>query len=1032
MLDPEDRLPRRLDELCRAWGSTFDSLAKDIDDDRRLFDQELADADSEAAHAVALAELADVRQRAERSISTLGGLTGRVEELQAEWRAARRYAKDVLERRATELADRIAEDPVLGAREWLTEVFDALEALEWNAVEVLAGDERAWPRPLDEGAQRIRTAVERWVVGDHAAGLELIGRLGENELDGWDDVLTLELRSRAHRLAAWVSLRRLKQADLAEQHIDTAVELWPYAGRMHAERAAYYLSIGDLDRAATDAQRSVELAKDDAAGYLEFGIWAELSGDFEDADEFYRKALALLPTFDIARLGRRATLIDPPGRLLTRAAETLWHAYRPRQALMVADQALQADLRGPELHPQVAAHVLRSQALEQLEDHSVQEAASAAVEAGRLSAWNGDVRQAIAQFERAEKLDSADRDLGWLLADARLTTSLPPGATKTDQRMVRHAFETWEKWTEKVGPPSGEMSWAYLTRAMIADLGTQEPSADRLAGVWEALLYVEKAIVHDEVDAQRWGYAAQYLRYVHLDELAFEAADRGYKLGSGDRQVLAERLAQLASRGRLVEAEQVAEELVTMFGNDPGVSAARAWLAIHSPRESRYYEGLGLLELPLAGGNDPSWYYEMRALCHVGLHEIDAARDDFRGLLTHALPVDGTTKCRLEVAAAATNDVDLAAHWSSEASKDPTSRAITCLTADAFAAFARDDLDAAAELLSRATEHAISGVELRDIEMMMLLRIPLLTDDPEQAAAYERVVSEVAEGPARERERALERSPLSPDQELKDALARYADAPDVPQVIHDALLAVKARRDVHAGRLLEASAAYQELLSSSFEPEATLGLTRALGGLAAQQAAAGDVEQVRQITERMTALGNVSPAEVATTLASALERSGDRSGARKQLETGLAMATDPRELARLHQRAGGLALAEDDLDDASAHFQAVLATSLEDEAYGRAGQVQIRMALIAILRSDLAAAVDHLLAAARAWKDGGAVDPTAALIAELHGLKRLPGGRWEAAASEALRLVELAVTPDAAKKDVGSELEPLQRELGVL
>lgn len=843
-------------------------------------------------------------------------------------------------------------------------------------------------------------------------------------------MLSLELRSRAHRLAAWLSLRRLKQADLAQQHIDRAVELWPYAGRMHAERAAYYLSIGELDRAATDAQRSVELAKDDAAGYLELGIWAELSGDFEEADEFYRKALALLPTFDIARLGKRASLIDPPGRLLTRAAEVLLDAHRPSVALNVADQALQADLRGPELHPQAAAHVLRSRALEDLGDRAA-DAAAAAVEAGRLYAWNGDVDASIEQFERAETLDDELEDVGWLLADARLTTSLPPGARETDQSVVRHARETWERWAQKVGQPRGDTSWAYLTRAMIADLATQRPDADRLAGVWEALLYVEKAIVHDDVDAQRWGYAAQYLRYVHLDELAFEASDRGYKLGSGDRQVLAERLAQLTSRGRLCDAEQVAEELVTMFGNDPWVSAARAWLAIHSDRESRYSDGLGLLELPLAGGNDPSWYYEMRALCHVGLRQVDAAREDFRGLLKHALPVDGTTKCRLELAAVAVADADQAAHWSSEAAKDPTSRAITCLTADAFAAFAREDLDAANDLLSRATEHATSAIELRDIVDMMLLRLPLLTEDPERIVAYERVVRGVATGPARERERSLERSPLSPDQEVEEALASNAERPDAPPVIRDALLAVKARRDMLAGRLREAAASYQELLSSSFEPEATYGLTRALGGLAQQQAAAGDVEQVRQLTERMTALGNVSPAEIATTVASALERSGDRSGAREQLANALAMATDPREMAKLHQRAGGLALADDDLDDASAHFQAVLDTALKAHAHGRAGQVQIRMALIAIRRDDLDAAVDHLLAGARAWKHGGALDPTAALIGELHGLQRLRGGAWEAAAREALRLVELAVTPAADDEDLGSALEPLQRELGV-
>jgi hypothetical protein len=83
------------------------------------------------------------------------------------------------------------------------------------------------------------------------------------------------------------------------------------------------------------------------------------------------------------------------------------------------------------------------------------------------------------------------------------------------------------------------------------------------------------------------------------------------------------------------------------------------------------------------------------------------------------------------------------------------------------------------------------------------------------------------------------------------------------------------------------------------------------------------------------------------------------------------------------------------------------------------------MALVAVLRDDGAATREHLIAAARAWKDGGALDPTAALIGELHGLQRLKGRCWEQATKEALRLVELAVGPDVDATD----LEPLRREL---
>ncbi len=59
------------------------------------------------------------------------------------------------------------------------------------------------------------------------------------------------------------------------------------------------------------------------------------------------------------------------------------------------------------------------------------------------------------------------------------------------------------------------------------------------------------------------------------------------------------------------------------------------------------------------------------------------------------------------------------------------------------------------------------------------------------------------------------------------------------------------------------------------------------------------------------------------------------------------------------------------------------------------------------------------------------MDPTAALVGELHGLQRLRGGSWEGAAREALSLVEMAVAADTADEDLRSALEPLKRELGV-
>ena len=1019
-----------LPALLATWSSDFARIRKQATAGRGLVDSELEDADSEEIHEALIAELDDVHREGLQSLRSIEHLAERAKELRDEWRAARRYQPEILERRLGELTEMIAEAQTLGAREWLNDIFDALDALEGGAAQMLSGADLGWPDELAEGARSIAAAVKAWNAEDYVSGAELMEQLAEGSVQGWEGVLAPQQRSRAHRLAAWVFLRRLKKPERAEAHLNAAVKLYPYAGRMHAERAAYYLSVGDLDQAVTDAQRAIELAADDEAGYWELGIWAELSGDFDDADILYRKALALLATYDVARIHRRASIMDPPGRLLIIAADILLREGRPSEALEVTDRALRADLRGTELHPRAAVHRLRSLALERTPGQSDEEAAAEAVQAGKLYIWNGDPETGIKQFTRAASLHPDREDVGWLLADAFLATSLPLGEVEPDPEALHRALSTWNATLDRMEPPRGDTSWAYLTRAIIADLGTQVPGANRLEGVWEALFYVEKALVHDRVDAQRWGYAAQYLRYVHLDELAFECADRGYRVGAGDRQVLVERLPRLVNDGKLDEAEEAAELLVSMFGNDPWVSAARAWLALHSDRPTRYNEALRLLDMPLSEGNDPSWYYEMRALCHAALGEVKLAQVDCTNLLNESVPVDGTTKCRMAVAAVCLGRPNEGVKRLKEGQGDPTSRAITCLTAHALLALSSDDLDRARSLLAEATEHATSEVELTDIVEMMRLRLPLLDGDP---GPRRKLLDELEKGPVAERALALREDPPTADGQLEEALAQYGgDSKQVPPVIPMTLAAIKARRELDRGDFEAAAASYEAMLGTSFEPEATMGLTDALKQDSVVKARAADVEAVRRLQDRLSTLGDVTPAESTIALAAALERAGKFRDARQALEIGIEAARTDSDREELQQRAGGLALAENKLDRAARHFRDALESAKERDDHGRIGQLEIRLALISLLNDDRAGAVVHLIAAVRAWRNAGALEPAGALLEEVRGLAERPRqGKWRTAAKQALELIEAALDSSDAVAEVINELDALRRELDV-
>ena len=124
-------------------------------------------------------------------------------------------------------------------------------------------------------------------------------------------------------------------------------------------------------------------------------------------------------------------------------------------------------------------------------------------------------------------------EAGWLLADALLTKSFPS----------EPACPTRRWWTAP--EPHGT---AGSTRSGCPRAGTRGPTrrgpspptwrpnarAPTGAALFEALLYVEKSLVHNHTDAQRLGYLAQYLRYLGLEQLAFEAAAAGYELAAAD------------------------------------------------------------------------------------------------------------------------------------------------------------------------------------------------------------------------------------------------------------------------------------------------------------------------------------------------------------------------------------------------------------------------------------------------------------------------------------------------------------------
>ena len=1010
---------RSSSRVLARWRRAVDKLSEDeLADAKSAFEEDLRDAEFADDYAVARRTLRELASRAEAGAKRLRKLADYVTTLQDDWAARRRYTEAGLVALVDELTVTFGTDPIAGARHWLTELFDAIRLREYAAARTIATGEFAFADEQASGAERIERDLNAWLDGNEEAGLDLLDALARANVEGWKKIIDVPTRTRAHRLAAWIALRRLGAQPLAASHLDDALELDSLEGPNNAERASLHLFSGELERAAPVAQRAIEFAPSDPSGYVALGAWAELVDQFDEARDLFGRALDRMPVHMIATIPRRASILDPPGALLLAAAERLLRADRPDNAVEAADAAFQMGVLGPTSFPEADAFRVRSRALEKTRRGARKEAASAAVEAGKRYLWNEQIDEAIEELSRARKLDDSIAEAAWLLADALTVKSFPSGAAVPDDELVELARSEWEKAEKKFKPPAGALSWAFLTRAAIAGLASYAPGRDRTLGSFEAILHLERALVHDEGEPRRWGLAARHMRACGLDNVGLEAVERGYAVGPSDAVVLSERLTLLASVNRLAEAARAAEEWRALYGEDPWVSGILAWIAYH---EDRPQDALNLLEPWIALDAGPTWSYGLRINSRLALGDVEGAREDSKALLERSQPIGLAAGVQIALAQATLGDRDHAREVLGETLSNATAWATNSdyLFAKFFLAMLEDDVDAGEELLREALRNAPTMGDV-DTTVKAAKHRLLLTDEKgreRREAAVERAI-----GVAAARRAELETNPPSADQELSLALANDVGASgsdlEIPTA---ALLAIRGRRLFQEGLWLDAAADYERLRWPLFEPEASVALERALTNATSERTAARDVVAVIEIQEKLERLGLTDAVQAGLAVAAAMEADDKRDDARAHLTRLLERDSRDARIHEVHQRLGELWLRSGDLEEARASFQTALEIASSRHDFGRCAELEARLWVLSLAASGEQAGEEHLRAALDAWSSAGAYYPAGPLEADLHGLSQPADGSLAEAVQEALTYLkerlEPALAPDGAAGD---------------
>ena len=410
------------------------------------------------------------------------------------------------------------------------------------------------------------------------------------------------------------------------------------------------------------------------------------------------------------------------------------------------------------------------------------------------------------------------------------------------------------------------------------------------------------------------------------------------------------------------------------------MAGVQAWIALH---EQQYSDALTLVDLPLAGKYDLAWYYDLRALCHLALGEIEAARRDFAAILTGLADgsirvTDGAVQVNAAIAHAIAGDIQQAAHCAELAREDITANDDTSYPAvAAFLALAANDLEQAAANLRTAVMSTNNHRELNDLFTCLRLRVSALPDDAAALAARERVIGEVEEELADVRRAELDSEDVpTPEIELAKIAAEASGGDELARI---AELAIEGRR-LRASDVAAAAGRYELLRGSLFEPEATIGLARTTRELSDIAVANGEVDDTRGAQRRLIELGESDAIDAALAVSAALRTAGNLDLAVQELAAVADVPADDAKRDRLEQALGDLKLVTGDAASAERHFDTALALARDDPS--RVAELETRAAIAVFVGGNYARAASRVLTAIGAWRAAGAFEPLWAIVQE--------------------------------------------------
>ena len=530
-------------------------------------------------------------------------------ELEANQARQEQYSETWWQQERQVLHETFSSQPQEGASRWLQTYAGALIAWQIGICKKLVIEPFPFPEQLTHTLHLVQHGTQAIEEETYLSALPMLHYLAQSDLAGSDRAALLIFMGRIYLYKA---LEYTKARELFER----AQELVPNDGLPSAALGDYYQSQQDSSTALSLYQQAIRLSPSRPNGYIGLGLLAENRAAWDEAADWYSEAIeAVREEKDIeAVLGK--LLAPVSGNLYLQLARTQYRRSDKERALQAVTRAISMGIKDRQAYPERISYRLKGEILADLDRRT--EAAEAYYEAGRRFGWLSETQTAIKLLSSAQGLSPDDARFYWELADAWRVDSYRPDPPYVNKTSINNSLAAWEAAAASKQQPTGEWtsiySWhsGYGERALINEQLARLSGTSRWSLWWEAITYLERALLLNETEPQYWMLLGRYYRSLEMNASALRATAKAVSDRPDNTAVLDERAAILANLGKFDEAEEMIDKRRTL---EPNVWAdcLKAYILL---RTGFLDEAIRLVEGAVKEQPADIWFRSLLALCY--------------------------------------------------------------------------------------------------------------------------------------------------------------------------------------------------------------------------------------------------------------------------------------------------------------------------------------------------------------------------------------------------------------------------------